>query len=425
MATQVGASIEVLDQFSLWADKKREVFLLPYRSSDPAMPHSMDEEVDQGPIFRDDFKRHLYTLLNQVKYEVASLAQYVATIVLSPVAIVAEIYRFLSRSINISTCLNNILMVPLHIVKSAFSALYYIAESVEGIVSAASTGVGFLVWHAGERVVRLLNSAPHTILSNHRQTRNIVYHALGLTLLAAGAVFIPFVPIQLLALPIILGSIYGTINNQFTVRECPEYYTMGHHYDGTNLRGHAIKTNNLWIKPIVTGCYATTFITKYAGLILAAVGTIPFTAAILPVSLASAMIGGVCAIALIAAQLFSHLQKRGIQRKLDEYAKLIGLQWTEISRNRSWEDLAEKRQLLIEKKRNELASDPKELKEFNRKLNELNEDIDFIILDVDMPIKYVTGWQSNNTRNGWGYLFAGGGTVAVAVTTVFLRIFAL
>lgn len=424
MASQVDGSKQVLDRFSDWADQYRNGFLTPYTSSDPAMPNRYEQDANQGPIFRDDFKRHVYTLLNQVKYEVASLAQCVATIAFSPVAIVTEIYRLLSRSINVSTCLKNILMVPQHIVLSAFSALYYVAESVDGIIAAASTEVGFLAWHAGERVVRLLSGAPHTVLSNSPFTRDIVYHALGLTLLAAGALFIPIAPIQLLALPIILGSIYGTINNQFTVRQCPEYYTMGHHYDGTKLGHHAIKTNNLWIKPIVSGCYATTFITKYAGLVLAAIGTIPFTAAILPGSIAGAMIGGVCAIALIVSHIFATLKKNGLQRKLDEYGKLIGLELNEINRNRSWEDLAESRKLLIEQKRGQLAANPQELKEFDRKLAEFNKVME-VYLDGDIPIKYIPGWESNSTRNGWGYLFAGGGTVAVAVASIFLRIFAL
>lgn len=75
------------------------------------------------------------------------------------------------------------------------------------IAEAVPIGVGYLTWHAGERLVRLVTKSPYTVLSNDRQFRHIVYGSIGLTLLAAGAVFIPISPIQMVALPIIMGSI--------------------------------------------------------------------------------------------------------------------------------------------------------------------------------------------------------------------------
>ena len=43
----------------------------------------------------------------------------------------------------------------------------------------------------------------------------------------------------------------------------------------------------------------------------------------------------------------------------------------------------------------------------------------------DVPLKYVTGWKANNTRNSTGYIFAGAGTLVIAISTIFIRIFAL
>lgn len=425
MASQVENSRSLLEQFTLWGDSQREAILVPYASVDAEMPTQMDQEVGQGVIFRNDFKRHIHTLSTQTKYELASLAQSIATLVASPFSIFGEIYKLCNGSINASTCLKNICVVPKHIIFSIFKTAFYIARAVNGIASAASIGVGFLTWHAGEKIVRLITGSTHTTLSNNSQIRDIVYHSLGLTLLAAGAVFIPVAPIQMVALPIIIGSIYGTLNNQFTVRECPEYYTMGHYYDGTDLKGHAIKSNNLLIKPIVTGCYATTMVTKLAGVVLSAVGTIPYTAAVLSVPLAGAMIAGTCVVALVAAHIFSTIKKNSIQKNLNNYAALIGIEWNEANRNKRWTDLAKLRAERIEQKRHQLGSNAQELASFNRKLNELTKAIESNILNDDMPVKYIVGWQANNTRNGVGYLFAGGGTLAIAVTTIFLRIFAL
>ncbi|KAF3361936.1 hypothetical protein PHSC3_001494 [Chlamydiales bacterium STE3] len=425
MASQVVVSRSLVEQFTLWGDKQREAILVPYASVDVEMPTRMGQEVGQGVIFRNDFKRHIHTLSTQTKYELASLAQSIATLIASPFFIFGEIYKLCNGAINASTCLKNICVVPKHIIFSIFKTAFYIARAVNGIASAASIGVGFLTWHTGEKLVRLITGSPHTVLSNNPQIRNIVYHSLGLTLLAAGSLFIPITHIQMIALPIILGSLYGTLNNQFTVRECPEYYTMGHHYDGTDLKGHAIKSNNLLIKPIVTGCYATTMVTKLAGIILSAVGTIPYTAAILPVPLAGALIAGTCAVALVTAHIFSTVKKNSIQKNLNEYAALIGIEWHEANRNKSWADLAELRTERIKQKRHELASNAQELEAFNRRLDKLTEAIESNILNDNMPVKYIVGWQANNTRNSVGYLFAGGGALAIAVTAIFLRIFVL
>lgn len=281
------------------------------------------------------------------------------------------------------------------------------------------------MWHGSEKIVCIITGLTHTVLSNATRVRDIVYDSLGVTLLAAGAVFIPVASIQMIALPIVLGSIYGTLNNQFTIRECPEYYTMGHHYDGTDLKRHAIKSNNLLIKPIVTGCYATTMVTKIAGVVLSAVGTIPYTAAVLPVPLAGTMIVTTCVIALIGAHIFSTMKKNSIQKILNNYANVIGIEWDESNLNKSWSDLTKLRAEWINQKQSELAQNPQELAVFNQKLNEVTKAAESIFSDENMPVKYVIGWQANSTRNMVGYLFAGGGTLAIAVTTVFLRIFSL
>jgi len=392
MAIQAVFSEDLLSQFNLWGDGKRNALLTRYFSQDLAMPTLLGEEVEQRVIFRDDFKRHIHALSTQSKYELASLAQCVATLAVSPFAIFAEIYRLCNGSINASTCLKNIFIVPKHIILSIAKAAFYVARAANKVIYAASIGTGFLTWHGDERLVRLINGSSHTVLSNNQQIRDIVYDSIGLTMLAAAAVFIPVAPIQMLALPIIIGSIYGTVNNQFTVRECPEYYTMGHYYDGTDLKGHAIKTNNILIKPIVTGCYATTMVTKLAGAILAAVGTTPYTTAALPVPYACAMIAGVCLISLVAAQVFSSMKKNSVQRNLNAYAALIGIEWNEVNRNKKWKDLADMRFEHIVQKRQELALNAPELERFNQRLQELTKTLN--------PISSIPTYQLNTLQDG-------------------------
>lgn len=369
--------------------------------------------------------RHIHTFSAQIKFELASQAQCIAIIAISPFALIAELYRLSKGSIHASTCLANICLIPKHIILSIVMPVLYIVRALNEAVTAASRGVGFLAWHGGERMVSLINDSPSTVLSYRPEIRDIVYDSIGLTLLAAAAVFVPLAPIQLVALPIILGSIYGTVNNQFTIRECPEYYTMGHYYDGTDLKGHAIKTNNLIIKPIVTGCYATTIVTKIAGVILAAVGRLPYTAAVLPVSYAAVMIAGVIAVSLVAAHVFSNMAKKAVQNNLHEYAALLGIPWTDDLQNKSWSKLQEMGSQKIEEKRQEFTSDKQGLEKFNQKLRHLTKRIGSGTSNPHMPIKYIIGWQANGTRNVVGYIFAGGGILVLSATTIFLRIYLL
>lgn len=411
---------DFLQQFTAWGNGKKNALLFRHSNTLP-----LDEELNQGMIVCKDLKYYVRNFSGHCKYEAASLIQCIATMAISPFAVIAELYRSCNGSIHVFTCLKNICIIPKHILFSIFNIAFLSVRVVDKTVSAGSIGVGFLAWHSGERMVRLINGGSNTVLSNKQYVRDIVYDSIGLTLLSAATVFVPVAPIQMIALPIILGSIYGTANNQFTIRECPEYYTMGHYYDGTNLQGHAVKTNHLIIKPIVTGCYATTMVTKIAGVVLAAVGTLPYTAAVLPIPYAATMIAGVSMLSLVTGHVFSSMKKKSVQRSLDAYAALIDIQWTDDHRNKTWAELKPMLLEAVDKKRIELASNPQELATFNKKLEELVQINNSNTFDSNMPIKYIIGWHANSTRNLTGYIFAGGGTLAIAVSSIFLRIFAL
>lgn len=418
-----------LEKFQSWG--------VEYRSNIDLEPYFFqpDKPVSQAILFKEDLKSHIYTPYNHIKYEVLSLAQYITTIVLAPFALFIDLCRLCTpQPINATTVLKNIYIIPKHIFLSAFQIVLCIARVANKTVSALSIGVGFLAWHGGEWLVRNVKTCcthgtnseiQASILSDYPQVRDIVYRSIGMTLIAAGVVFIPILPIQLIALPIIMGSIYGTINNQFTIRECPEYYTMGHHYDGTHLRDHAVKTNNLIIKPIVTGCYATTMVTKIAGVVLAVVGALPYTPMALPITVASGVVGAVVLISLVTGHIFATMKKNKIQAHIEEYAKLIGVNLTDEDKENSWHNFKITHEKDINAKRMQLQKDANELKTFNERIQSLDEYITSNILREELPIKYITGWAANNTRNLTGYIFAGGGTLVLAVATVFLRIYAL
>lgn len=391
-----------------------------YRTEENEITY-LDKELEQGSVFYDDLKN----LSDKCKESIRSIAFLTGLIVASPFILLRETLRIPLMEIHPLKGLKNIALMPMHLILVAAADLTLTTFLFLGTLRKVRAAVGIFTWHAGEKIVNFFKKQKHTILSSHPKIRDIVYQAVGTNLVAGAALFIPIPAIQMIALPIVLGSIYGTINNQFTVRECPEYYTMGHYYDGIDLKGHAIKSNNLLIKPIITGSYATQVVTKLAGIILSIAARAPYAAATLSLPLAAGMIGGVCLVSLVVAHLFSRWKKNAMNQNLQDYSSLIEMPWTEELYNHTWKELENIRAEHIKRKREELQSNEGDLVFFNQQLDKLTNAVESNILHENMPVKYHAKWQANNYRNSIGYLFAGGGTLAVSISTIFLRIFVL
>lgn len=424
MAIRVAHSRDLLTRFHSWFPQVIPHPLVPYVSEDPAMQVGLEGDIEQRALFIDDFKRNIYDLSNSsIRDEVVSLMRSVAMIVVSPFALIGEIYRCVRGLINKLSCFLNIVEIPFHISRSIVTANEHLVKSIHKVVCGASIGIGFLAWHGGERVVRLFTHAPFTVLSTDHSLRQIVYDSLGITLLAAFALSIPVAAVQIAALPILLGSISGTINNYFIVRDCPEFYTFGHYYDGAALRGHLVKTNNLLIKPIVTGCYKTTWLTTWAGLYTWMELMVGYLAGeMIPVSVAAAMIAGVFVISLIAAHIFSVHRKSVIQNNLDAYSRLTGIEWNEENSARSWDELREIRNNKIDQKREFLAADIQALQRFEEELEKLTAELE----GFNGPVKYISAWTSSRVREGIFGMCAGGvGALALAVAPLFFRVVGL
>lgn len=420
-----------LDNYTTRCDNYRNNILAKVNAYDPVSGPVKDpgfgEELKQGEVFRKDLRRHTYTLAMNTQYEALSLAEHISTIALAPFALFIDLYRLcVTKTINASTVLKNLVVVPKHIILSLLFIGITAGRITYKITEAISIGIGHFVWHGGERLVRHFKPEnKNTVLSDKKQFRDIVYSSIGVTVLAAALLSVPVLPVQLLALPIILGSVYAIINNQFTTRECPEYYTMGHYYDGKNLRGHAARTNNPTVKSIVTGCYASTGVTRIAGVVLACVGTIPFAPVALPITIAGAMVGTCLVIGLVAGHILSNRHRNKIRNSLEEYGKLIGMEWTEERKNKTWDELIKDRIDCMDKK---LASLEGSHADFYKKFHKLENYIYSQhpkYMDAKIPIRYLSGWHANNTRNSIGYLSAGLGTLGIIITTVCLRVLVL
>jgi len=408
---------------------------LTYKISNKASHRSRTDGFHQNPmgdapihkqveLFKADWKDHGRELWAETQVEALRLAKIVGTIVLAPLFLIADTYRCLVKgTISGKKLASNFVYLPAHILKSGLSSVVWSVRVANKIVTALSTGAGNLLWHAGEGIVNkvrhfrakdITEASKKSILSDNRNIRKIVYQSLGITALAAVALFIPIPPIQIIALSILGGSIYGTINNHFTTRDCPEYYTMGHHYDGTHVRDHAVKSLNPNLKAVVAGCYATTMVTRIAGYIFAAAATVPFVAATVPLAISVAMVATSVILGLGVAHVLSRrarASERRFKEDVETFAKELNY------------DLKGKEDNTVESLLRDLLGEYyKKGEDEKERLKNLADRIRSKNVRYDVPLRYQAGWHANNTRNLTGYIVSGVGTLAAVVTTVCLRV---
>ena len=112
----------------------------------------------------------------------------------------------------------------------------------------------------------------------------LVKIAIKATLLATGAVFAPWESIRIIGLTILTGVGYGIANDMVACRDCIEYFTVGHRYDGQELRNRPIKTLNPTLNAFVWGMIATWHVCALAGTILACIARTPFPGLALKIS---------------------------------------------------------------------------------------------------------------------------------------------
>lgn len=88
-----------------------------------------------------------------------------------------------------------------------------------------------------------------------------------------GAVFAPWEAVKIVGLTVLTGVSYGIANDMFACRDCIEYFTVGHRYDGKELRNRPLKTLNPNLNAIAWGMIATWHVCAIAGSVLALISS--------------------------------------------------------------------------------------------------------------------------------------------------------
>lgn len=237
--------------------------------------------------------------------------------------------------------------------------------------------VGLLVWHTVES--RTVTNEPKSILSHRCLHRRVVYNALGHVVLAM--MMSSCACMAAYVYPVLVGALYGILNNLFTVNDCLEYYTLGHIYCDNSedkFESHAVKTHNPLIQALVTGCYGSVALSKYTGL----AAWVFFRVERLP-PLSVTLLCVLCA--LNVSHCVAVITKWHIQTLFDAYARISECQ---LSND------------------NLLSDSPLSIvhpKGCNPELDKVAVRIDAYIYHDAIPLRLVKGWAANAMRNRFGY----------------------
>lgn len=196
MVNQVTSSSSFLTSFRDEGKQSRDALLTknPYgkKASRGINIHS---PTSQASIFREDFGRYKHLVSTHSRYELVAFAQQISTAVIAPFSVFIELYRLGCGRIKASTCLKNICLVPVHVIRSILEVAFTMVRTAVKVAVASSVGTGFFAWHAGEKLVGILSGTSSTVLSSNQRNRDCVYNVIGMTFLIG--------PTSLLALPVI------------------------------------------------------------------------------------------------------------------------------------------------------------------------------------------------------------------------------
>lgn len=227
-------SKDLLTHFQSWADVYRKSLLM---DADSAPEISEDVETIQGDVFWEDLRRGVESAGRASVYEAATALQALAVFPLSLIAPFGEMCRFASGTISFSTCLSHVFTLPKHAFFAILEIIGFVGRSLGEVWTGAEAGMGFLVWHSGEWVVRQVTCCSSSVLSQVPAARSFVYTSIGSPLLALGGIFIPSASVQVMALTVLSLQIYEIASHSLGIRDCPAYYTINRAYEGDKFKG--------------------------------------------------------------------------------------------------------------------------------------------------------------------------------------------
>ncbi len=191
----------------------------------------------------------------------------------------------------------------------------------------------------------------------------LVATAVGATGCAAAAILAPWQAVKIIGMTVLTGVAYGIANDMIACRDCIEYFTVGHIYDGKFLDNRPLNTLNPNLNALAWGMIATWHVCAIAGVVLAFIARCPFSKFVKKIT--AKQLAPFLAVGAAIALLVSHIGSRIAQKRMKE---------------------------------NPTYKYP------------------FV------PLKLQAGWEACNIRNSIGYLFIAIGGVILSIGMIAVRI---
>jgi hypothetical protein len=159
----------------------------------------------------------------------------------------------------------------------------------------------------------------------NQENRVFVYAAATATVLAVGAVFVPYEAVRIIGMTVLTGVTYGIANDMVACRDCIEYFTLGHFWDGRNLEHRPLNTLNPTLNAIAWGAIATWHVCAIAGTFFAFIARTPFAG--LALKITAVQLAPYLAIGAAIILLISHIRSRSAQKEMASapYTKYEGV----------------------------------------------------------------------------------------------------
>ena len=153
----------------------------------------------------------------------------------------------------------------------------------------------------------------------------LVNFAVGATGTAIAAVLAPWEAVRIIGMTVLTGVSYGIANDMVACRDCIEYFTVGHFYDGKKLQNRPLNTLNPNLNALAWGMIATFHVCAIAGAFFALLARAPLPG--LDIKITSAQLAPCLAIGAATALLVSHIGSRIAQKKMDAnpHEKYLGV----------------------------------------------------------------------------------------------------
>lgn len=157
------------------------------------------------------------------------------------------------------------------------------------------------------------NTKPALPLINQKY-EPLVNTAAVATGLAVAAVLAPWEAMRIIGMTVLTGVGYGVANDMIACRDCIEYFTVGHFYDGKKLENRPLNTLDPTLNALAWGTIATWHVCAIAGAFFALLARTPLPG--LALKITAAQLAPYLAIGAAVAFIVSHVRSRLAQEEM-------------------------------------------------------------------------------------------------------------